>query len=196
VQKHIQEKLVMTRLSNWLQNVSKGWVALITLVIFILFTALVLPRQTSTAESNTGDDWTPDLSFYYTGDDLHQLAKAYGEDGRAAYIHARFTFDLIWPLVYMVFLTTGISWLFRKGFAPGSVWHLSNLVPLFGMMFDYLENIATSLVMARYPTPTSVIAAFAPIFTMVKWIFVSGSFMLFLVGIVVGVWKMIRKRGR
>jgi hypothetical protein len=186
----------MKRLSNWMQNVSKGWVALIALIIFVLFTALVLPKQTSTAEANTGGEWTPDLSFYYTGEDLYQLAQAYGEDGRAAYIHARFTFDLIWPLVYMVFLTTGISWLFRRAFASGSVWQLSNLVPLFGMMFDYLENIATSLVMARYPTPTSVIAAVAPIFTMVKWIFVGGSTTLLLVGIVVGVGKMIRKRGR
>lgn len=185
----------MRRLSIWIQSISKGWVALITLVIFILFTALVLPQQTSTAESNTEKSWTPDLSFYYTGDDLYQLAQTYGEEGRAAYIHTRFTFDLIWPLVYMVFLTTVISWLFRKAFAQDSVWQFSNLVPLFGMIFDYLENISTSLIMARYPSPTGVVAAVASIFTMVKWVFVGGSFMLLLVGIVVGSWKLMWKRG-
>lgn len=186
----------MRRLSGWIQKVSKGWVTLIALIIFLLFTALVLPRQASTAASNTGDEWTPDLSFYYTGDQLYQLAQAYGEEGRAAYIHARFTFDLVWPLVYMVFLTTGISWLFRRAFAAHSIWQFTNLAPLFGMVLDYLENIATSLVMARYPSPTGVIAALAPIFTMVKWILVGGSFVLFLVGVVAGVGKMIRKSGR
>jgi len=186
----------MRRLSNWIQKVSKGWVTLIALVIFVLFAALVLPQQASTAEANTEKAWTPDLSFYYTGDDLYQLAHTYGEEGRAAYIHARFTFDLIWPLVYMVCLTTGISWLFRKAFAPGSAWQLANLAPLFGTVFDYLENIATSLVMARYPTPINAVAALAPIFTMVKWSLVGGSCLLLLVGIVVGIWKLIMKRGR
>jgi hypothetical protein len=134
------------------------------------------------------------LSFYYTGEELYQLAETYGEDGRAAYIHARFTFDLIWPLVYMLFLTTVISWLFRKAFAPQSSWQLWNLVPLFGVLLDYLENGATSLVMARYPAPSSLIAALAPVFTMLKWVFVGGSFVLLLVGIFGGIGKMIRKK--
>jgi hypothetical protein len=186
----------LKRLSNWIQNISKGWVVLFALAIFVLFTVLVLPKQASSAELSTGNERSPDMSFYYTGDDLYQLAQAYGEEGRAAYIQARFTFDLIWPLVYMVFLTTVISWLFRKEFASESILQLSNLVPLLGMIFDYLENIATSVVMARYPAQTMVIAAFAPIFTMIKWMLVGGSLLLLLVGIVVGVGKMIGKRCR
>jgi len=185
----------MRKLSNWFQKVSSGWVTLVALVIFVLFAALVLPKQASTAESNTGDEWTPDLSFYYTGDELYQLAHSYGEDGRAAYIHARFTFDLIWPLVYLLFLTTGISWLFRKAFAPGNALLLLNLAPLIGTIFDYLENIATSIVMARYPTPSAAAGSIAPIFTMLKWVFVGGSCLLLLVGIGFWVWKLIRKRG-
>ena len=186
----------MKRLSNWIQKISKGWVVLITLVIFVFFAALVLPLQAIHADGTMGSGWTPDLSFYYTGDDLNQLAYTIGEYGRASYIKARFTFDLIWPLVYSVFLITGISWLFRKEFSPGSVWQLSNLVPLLGILFDYLENIATSLVMARYPTPTGILAGLAPIFTMLKWIFVGGSFLLLFVGIAVGVGKIIGKKIR
>ena len=187
-------EMVMKKLSKWIQNASKGWVALTALAIFLLFTALVLPRQASTAEANTGGAWTPDLSFYYTADELYQLAAAYGAEGRAAYIQARFTFDLVWPLVYVLFLTTAIGWLFRKAFPPGSPWQLSNLVPLFGMLFDYLENIATSLVMARYPAPISIIAALAPIFTMLKWACVGGSFVLLLVGIAAGLRKICQNR--
>jgi hypothetical protein len=136
------------------------------------------------------------MSFIYTSDDLYQLAQEYGEAGRSAYIQARFSFDLIWPVVYMLFLTTAMSWLFARVFKPGSPWQLANLVPLFGMIFDYLENISTSLVMARYPDPTAVVDLLAPIFTLVKWLFVGGSFVLLLSGLIVGIWQWISRKNR
>ena len=52
------------------------------------------------------------------------------------------------------------------------------------MALDYLENLSTSLVMARYPDPTPVIVWLAPVFTLSKWIFVGGSFVVLVVGIV------------
>ena len=38
------------RLSEWMQRMSTGWVALVALVVFVLFTALVLPGQASQAD--------------------------------------------------------------------------------------------------------------------------------------------------
>ena len=184
----------MKRLSGWIRKISKGWVALTSLIIFVLFTALVLPKQASLAESGTGNEKSPDMSFIYTSDDLYQLAQAYGEGGRMSYIKARFSFDLIWPVVYMVFLTTAISWLFQRVFRLGSLWQLANLSPLCGMIFDYLENISTSLVMFRYPDPTAVVDKLAPIFTLTKWLFVGGSFVLLLLGLIVGIWQLIGRK--
>jgi len=186
----------MKNLSGWIQNISKGWVALAALIIFVLFTAFVLPKQASQAESGTGNDKSPDMSFIYTSDDLYQLAQAYGEVGRISYIKARFSFDLIWPVVYMIFLTTVISWLFQRVFRQGSLWQLANLVPLCGMILDYLENISTSVVMIRYPNPTAVVDILAPIFTLTKWLLVSGSFVLLLLGLIVGIWQLIGRRIR
>lgn len=184
----------MKSLSSWIRKISKGWVALASLTIFILFTALVLPEQASLAESATGSEKSPDMSFIYTSDDLYQLAQAYGEGGRLSYVKARFSFDLIWPVVYMIFLTTLISWLFERVFRLGSLWQLANLVPLFGMIFDYLENISTSVVMIRYPNPTAVVDILAPIFTFTKWLLVGGSFVLLLLGFIVGIWHLISRK--
>ena len=186
----------MKRLSSWIRMISKGWVALTSLIIFVLFTALVLPQQASLAESGTGNKKSPDMSFMYTSDDLYQLAQAYGEGGRMSYIKARFSFDLIWPVVYMIFLTTAISWLFQRVFWMGSIWQLANLVPLCGLIFDYLENIATSIVMIRYPNPTAVVDFIAPIFTLTKWLFVGGSFILLFLGFFVGIWQLISRKIR
>ena len=177
------------RLSNWLYRISSGWVALAALVIFLLFSALVLPRQAARAEEDTGGARSPDMSFYYSAGDLYQMAEAYGQGGRKAYVTARFTFDLIWPLVYAFFLTTAISWLYRKAFTPAGWWQRANLVPVLGAVFDYLENLSTSVIMLRYPDQTAVIDNLAPVFTLLKWALIGGSFVLLLIGVVAAVWR-------
>jgi hypothetical protein len=180
------------RLSDWMRRVTNGWVALAGLLIFALFTALVLPRQAAQAEVETGEAASPDTSLFYTPETLYDLADAYGPEGRQAYIRARFTFDLVWPIVYALFLATAISWLYGRTFPAGSPWGRANLVPLVGMALDYLENVATSLVMARYPDPTPVVVWLAPVLTLSKWVFVGGSFVVLVVGIVAALVKRIQ----
>jgi len=184
---------VLQRVSDRLRRVSTGWAALSALVIFILFAVLVLPGQSTTAEQVAGDAGSPDTSFYYSARELYQMADAYGAEGRSAYIRARFTFDLVWPLVYTAFLVTAIGWVFGNAFRSDSRWQLANLLPLLGALFDYLENVSTSLVMGRYPDQTSVVAALAPIFTSLKWILLAGSFVLLLAGIATAVWRRLRR---
>lgn len=184
----------MWKFSDWMRRVSNGWVALAMLVIFLLFTALVLPGQSSRTAAETHSTKSPDMSFYYTANDLYKIAETYGKDGRAAYVNARFTFDLIWPMVYALFLGTGISWVYGKAFAPGSVWQRANLAPVLGMLLDYLENLATSMVMLRYPSATPVVDSLAAFLTMSKWVFVGGSFALLVIGVGVGVYRWVRAR--
>jgi hypothetical protein len=187
---------MLTKLSEWLQRVSKGWVAVSALVIFLLFTALVLPDQSSKASPEVRMAGSPDMSFFYKANDLYRMAEAYGQAGREAYIRVRFSFDLIWPLVYTVFLCTCISWVYGKAFNAGSPWQRMNLVPLFAILFDYLENISTSLVMLQFPNRLPLIAMLAPVFTMGKWILVTGSILLLVVGLVVGAWRWFNGRFR
>lgn len=181
------------RFSGWLYKISNGWVSLAGVVVFLLFTALVLPAQTSRQDPQIGEGGSPDLSFYYSAADLYQMADTYGEAGRAEYLRVRFTFDLLWPLVYTFFLVTAISWIFAQALSEQSKWRLANLAPVMGMFFDYLENIATSLVMSRYPVQTPVIDWLAGVFTTLKWIFIGGSFVLLLGGTVFVIWEWINR---
>jgi len=183
-------------LSDWLERFSKGWVALIALAVFLLFTALVLPQQALAAEKTAGEAGSPDMSFYYTAQDLYRMAEAYGEEGRAAYIRARFTFDLIWPLVYTFFLATAISWLHRWAAASARLPRRLNLAPVLAALFDYLENVSTSLVMLRYPQPTVVVDALASIFTVLKWVLVYGSFLVLLLGAALAVVRRLKETTR
>jgi hypothetical protein len=184
------------RLSDFLYKITNGWVALLALVVFLLFAGLVLPGQAASAETYSGNAGSPDLSFYYSEQDLYHMAEVYGEQGRGAYVRARFTFDLIWPLVYTFFLCTAISWVYASAFTANSLWRAANLVPALAMLLDYLENLSTSLVMLRYPHPTIVVGSLAPLFTMLKWILVIGSVGLLFAGAAIAIWLRVKKRSK
>jgi len=182
------------RLSHWLSQVSTGWLALLALVIFVLFVATVLPTQAAKVDENSAGAATPDLSIYYSAQDLYCWAAAYGLLGRQAYVRARLTFDVIWPLVYTFFLVTAASWLYKRAFSAGSIWQYANLVPLLGMIFDFLENFSTSMVMLRFPEPTPILDSLAGVFTMVKWALMSASLILLVLGFVIVCLKWIENR--
>jgi hypothetical protein len=179
----------MRSISTFFTRISRGWVAALAAACFVLFMALVLPGQAAQAEAISVGAGSPDTSFWYTASDLYRFAEAYGETGRDAYVRARWTFDLIYPLVYASFLISCLSWLFAYASPPTSAWRALNLVPFLGMIFDYLENTATSMVMARYPNLTPLAAYAAPLLTLAKWVFVLGSFL----GLTIGVIMAFRK---
>lgn len=183
----------MGRLSDVLLRLSTGPVTLALLVFFLAFTAVVLPGQAHAAEGAASGAGSPDTSFFYTPQELYRMAEAYGSEGRQAYIRARFTFDVIWPLVYTAFLLTSISWMLRAAEIASLRGSHLNLMPLVGMSLDYLENAATSLVMARYPSRTPLVDGLAPIFTFTKWSFIGASFLV-LVGL--GVTALYRSLAR
>ena len=186
--------MILKNISSWLFKISNGWVTLIALFIFILFSVLVLPAQSSQADQISGEAGSPDMSFFYSSQSLIDMAKAYGEQGRSEYIRARFTFDLIWPLVYGFFLSTSISWLIKRADFSKTPLSLLNLVPIFGVLFDYFENITTSWVMFRFPQPALLPAMLAPFLTAIKWILVGGSFGILILGVFTVIWDAIRSK--
>ena len=174
----------VSRISGWITRKSSNLVTLSALILFLVFTATVLPSQSENAREDSGES-SPDMSFFITVGELYTIAESYGESGRDAYVYARFTFDLVWPIVYTLFLASSISWLYSRSLDSESVYQNANLIPVFGMMLDYLENISASIVMLRYPLRTPVIDVLAVVFTPLKWVFLGGSFLIVLIGLVI-----------
>jgi len=173
---------MLKMLSSWCYRVVTLPVLIAALVLFILFMILVLPNMAGQLTDMTGVAVSPDTSFIYSAKDLYAMAEAYGEEGRAYYICSRFTFDLIWPAVYLFFLMATITYLFRF-LSPENPLRLVNLLPFAGAFFDLLENSAASLVIYRYPLTSSFAAWLAPVFTFFKWIFIGLSFFALILGL-------------
>ena len=185
---------MLKKLSAWLYSVSTGRLALISTVIMLLFLILVMPGQTAKSAVYSAGVGTPDTTVFYSASDLRQMAETYGEQGRQAYIQARFTFDLAFPLVYTFFLAVCTSWMLGRLLPLSSRWYLLNLLPLAAMLLDFLENICAALVMAAYPASRPLAAHFAVIFTPLKWLLVSAAFLL-LIGIsLLAGFRSIRER--
>lgn len=184
----------MNRISTWLRKISTSWLMVGTLLIMVAFMAFVLPGQSAAADQFSEGTGSPDLSFFYTPADLSRMVSDYGVQGRQAYIRARWTFDLVFPLVYVSFLAVGISWFISRLENLPTAGKLANLVPILGGIFDLLENTGTSLSMALYPHPPLFWLVLASIATPVKWVLVSASFILYFALAVAFLYKQLRSR--
>lgn len=153
---------------------------IITGVIFLVFMIFVLPGEAKKSE-DLGLEQSPDTSFYYTKEELFSMAESYGEEGRAFYINQRLTFDFVWPIAYGLFLAAGLAY-FTK--ALTSFWaKKSYLLPIVAVFIDYLENMMTATVMHRYPEETLLLGNLAGYMTSLKWLTLTGSFLLLIIGI-------------
>lgn len=173
--------MFLHRLSNTLAEFSKTSITLAAFVVFLIFSAVALPSQSAAADAYSGSSGSPDLSLFYSPKDLYQMAEQYGSAGRDAYVHARFSFDLVFPIIYTLFLATAISLIFGTITPEASPWRMLNLAPIMGMLFDFFENTAASIVISRYPGLSPIPANLAPVFTFLKWVFVGGSFIILFI---------------
>ena len=185
---------LLDRVAGWLAERVRWWVAAVGLVLFTVFIVVVLPAQAAAGSFYTSLSPAPDTERWYAPADLYAAAEAWGEAGRSAYVRARVTFDVVWPLAYGIFLLTGLSWLWALATSPGSRWRRIALLPILVVLLDYAENICTATVVARYPARTPVLADLAPVFTAAKWLTLTACFVLLAVGVVAAAVTAIRHR--
>jgi hypothetical protein len=155
---------------------------LVVTLIFVLFTATILPYEAARGVS-VGLTESIDTSFLYSPADLFSIIGNYSHEVRLAYVYQRFTFDLIWPLVYGLFIYVTTKYLLSK---VNRKYNLLIIFPISAVIFDFLENISVSILMLIYPIELNIVALFASLYTALKWITLSYSFIqiIILIGVV------------
>jgi hypothetical protein len=183
---------ILNNLSSWFAKKTNLLIFIVASLIFVGFIIFVLPAVSATTKEITGTSLSPDTSFFYTVERLYQIVEIYGETGRQYYINSRFTFDVIWPLVYGFFLVTALSMTFKKPIAKKS-FYMFNLLPLSGIIFDYLENITIAYLMFKYPK-TTFIAYLALYFTLMKWLFIYLAFVVLIIGVSIKSFQKVKRK--
>lgn len=156
---------------------------IISMVVFALFMAFVLPYVSGLSEELTNGIQGVDTLFLFSKADVYQMVESFGVTGRMNYIILRWTFDLIWPIVYFMFihtLTIQVVQLDKVDKLKWMIW-----IPFLGMMFDYIENTLASIVVGIYPVKIDVFVWLLQVATPIKWILIMTAFTVLLVGLVV-----------
>lgn len=173
----------------WINLIDRGinringrWASLFSLV-FLAFILWVLPAVSQWGES-IGLTQSIDTSFGLSADRLWAIAEGYGQPLRQAYLIQRWTFDLVFPLVYGGFLWVSGLYLVKRLKAKDGLKMTLILIPL-GVLFDYVENTLVSLVFMFYPQRIIGLTELAVLMIPVKWFFVMSS-MLLVSGLAIG----------
>lgn len=174
---------MLAKLSNTLGKYANGWLVLVLLAGEILFNAVILPGQQARMQAGSGGVGPIDLQLFYTPEKVYGMIASYSPEVRVAYRTFELTGDILYPIVYMLFFSLAITWLFQRGFASTSSMHKYNVVPFGGWFFDLLENICIVAMLSIYPSTPALLAWISTIFTSVKWLFAVESVGLLLIGL-------------
>jgi len=183
---------MLTRLSNLLHKYAKGWLILILFLLDGLFMSVVMPGLKARMDNFAPDVGPIDLLFFYTPEKAYQMVAAYGEQGRAVYRIGELTVDIIYPIVYTLFFSLFITWLFQRGFVAESRMQILNVVPFGAWLFDLLENLGIVGMLSIYPSTPAFLAWVTTVFTMTKWIFAGTSVILVAIGIIAAIIRAIK----
>ncbi len=109
-----------------------------------------------------------DSRLGYTFTEANHLFTVLGEQGRQLYTTLQ-VLDLIFPLGYGISMTLALTGIITKLFPEGHSMEKTILIPIFAMIFDYLENITIAALIASYPNLSPLVVNIANIFTLLKW---------------------------
>lgn len=157
-------------IERWLRKYVSWSITGLSTVIFVLFTLLVLPRVSAYTAITLGGAGYPDTTLLYTGKELYNIAERYGPEGRRLYVQIRWTFDLVWPLVYSVFFTTLVISLTND--ITHNIVRKLYIIPLLALVFDFTENSFATLVMLTYPKELIFLGTLTSYVSLIKWLLI------------------------
>ena len=185
---------MLTKLSEILNKFAKGWIILIFLILTGFFNAVILSQVGAKLQELSGGTGPIDLQFFYTPEKAYSMIQSYGEQGRGLYRIVELTIDVVYPIVYTLFFSLTITWLFQYGFAKHSKMQKLNLVPFAAMLSDLLENLSIVTMISIVPNQPPILAWAATCFTSLKWTLAGVGALLVIIGIVVCIIKLVRTK--
>ncbi|MHA2359309.1 MAG: hypothetical protein ACXAB5_03475, partial [Candidatus Thorarchaeota archaeon] len=144
---------------------------LIVMIISSFVIVMVMAMLTQNwVYSVYGDVTMPDTRFVYTFSEISDVFSTLGQEGLIVWAQAHML-DFLFPLTYMLALTFGTNLQLRKSYPESENAKWLVLFPLFGGIFDYIENLLILTQISSYPTLSESVIAVASTITSLKWVF-------------------------
>lgn len=152
--------------------------SLFLLVLMIIFNALIMP-------SLAGDEQIVpiDLQFAYSADTAYELIDSYSEETRHTYMIGEMTKDVLYPIIYTLFLSLTLLLLYPKN-------NKISLMPYVIFIADMLENTGIIAMLYNYPAKLKTVAIITSVFSTIKWSLV----IIMLLVLIFGLAKAIKNK--
>ena len=134
-----------------------------------------------------------DSEFGYSTAKAYDMLTALGEDGRNFYLFHILPLDAPFPLAGMLCFVGWIALLVKK-VAPSSVARFTILIPLFSLLFDWIENLGAIIMLNTYPSIPELVVYIASVSGMLKMTFFLGNFAVIVVLLVAFIFKKAKNK--
>ncbi len=155
------------------------WLVVLVVIYFLFQYAFngMFSISISHLKNISGGYSIPDMNFYYSAEQLHELFNHFGKVGLSEYLQLQWV-DMFYPVSYSLLIS---SLLF---IAFSSIKKLQWVIylPFVAAIFDYLENFTLRYLAKLYPDFVNGMAHFAAFCTAWKWIFICLSIIFVIIG--------------
>ncbi len=186
---------MLNTISNKFHSWTSGWRVLLLFILNAVMTGYIMPVTGGILALIANNSVLPlDVMFFYTPAKAFAMIEKYTTAGRSFYTKVELSVDILYPIVYTLFLGLLLSWLFQRAFPSNSPRQKWNVTPVGAWLFDLLENIAIVSLLAIYPSKPTFIAWLAMLFGTLKWAFVLISIGLAIWGLVKAAMNQFKKQ--
>lgn len=141
-------------------RIATGRNVLLLLLLFVAFSAFIMPAMEADIKALSGGVGVLDLSFFYTPQTAQSMLAAYGPEGIRLYIWAQWSVDFIYPIICGTLFATCLCWAGARNW-----WFLGPLLTV----ADWTENVFITILLVQYPAFSPETAWVACFFTVIKW---------------------------
>ena len=118
-----------------------------------------------------------DMEFGYNYEKANKILTELGSEGREFYLNKLLPIDFVFPLSYMLFLTVWIA-IFLNYIGFNNWYKYFICLPIFPMLFDWIENIGIIVMLKNYPNLSEWVVYGASFATVLKFISVTVNVVL------------------
>ncbi len=146
--------------------------SLILFLFVIIFNVLIFPFFAHAKNAEPID-----IHFAYSPEKAYELINSYSEATRESYMISEMTLDVLYPVVYTLFMSISLILLFPS--KEKVAW-----LPYLVFASDLIENTGIIVLLYNYPKELYNLAIITSVFSTIKWLLALLILMIMIIGLV------------
>ena len=146
-----------------------------SIIFFVLAMIFLLPYMSSLGEELPA---SIDTNFFYSMYELKNLILLFNDSHIETYINIRWSYDVIWPVIYTFFfvmMNIRLNIIRKK-----KLINLFTIIALLPFIFDIMENILITLILSFKNARINLIFLLASFSSALKWLSIAIVFIILL----------------